>query len=506
MKRLANYKIYLLLILTLSLTKIYSTRKTKEVKDFPYLHKCNQELVRSFGLIGKTVPSSAPMEMCPSVKDSCCTKKDQMNIYNNWINMKESEYVTRLFDIVQERYIKFLVLLTNVEVLIKNILKKLEMRKISNCKVLGKRILHFEITALVPQIKKNIKKMRNFLEQSYKGVYCSICDHDNHMFIEDDKRIINYCDSFCREMLESGLPFLLFFHVDIVKLTNMISKFMVSCDYKGDYDTESLIPKQLIFFEDADEKNQLEDCRKNRNKTDWMAYCTKICENFNISIVSPYYMPNFDKISKFNKWLADMLDQKKLEHKHNPLFEDTNGRRRKMGDNGVAKGKNVPQKEINITNTRDYHIKENHRILTSKSTKKGRLLQSKKVKNSKENKILNREKIFISKINTKFPLEVYKTNFSGQGMCLYETGLASLINDSVYNEVKTIYHLSKMKKSPNGIVHIVKKMIGIGGITREEQREIDRLNSSSKSLIVFGKVNISMLSSLMLTILMSILF
>jgi hypothetical protein len=494
MKIIPIFKIYTFCITLSLLTNQSLTIKIKEPIELPYSEKCNQDLVRSFGLIGKTLPSAAPLEMCPSVKDSCCVKKDQMMIYNNWVSMKENEYVKRLFDIMQEKYMHFLNLLNKVEGLIKKVLSRLERRKISNCKVLGKRILHYEITALMPQIKKNIKKMRDFLEESYKGVYCSVCDHQNHNYIDDQKRIINYSDSFCREMLEAGLPFLIFFHSDIVKFVNLITKFMVSCDYKGDYETEALLPKRMIFFEDEEDRHKLGDCRKFRNSKEWMAYCAPVCEHFNIAMVHPFFQPNLELISKYNKWLEKMIDFKKIEHTQHPLFEESN--KKKKGGNDLSISKDKPLKEINLFNTgnsksdsvESHHNHHEYRILQTNSkikTKKikrkknNRLLQAKSKKQTKEEEILNREKIFISKINSKFPLETYKTSFSGQGICLYETGMASLINDSVYNEVKTIYHLSKMKKSPNGIIRIVKNIVGIGGVSKDEKKEIEKLNSYS---------------------------
>ena len=451
----------------------------KNTDPHPYEHKCNQDLVRSFGMIGREYPTATRMGMCPSINSSCCLQKDQLMIFNNWISMKEKDFVTRRFDINQEIYTKFLNLLSQVEDIAKKMIIRLEQRKISNCKVLGKRILHFEVSALIPQIRKNIKKMRDFLETSYRGVYCGMCAHETHGYVDTKRKIISFCDSFCRELLENGLPYLLFFHVDVVKFVNLISKFMTSCDYKGDYDTESLIPKKRIFFIDKEDHLQLDDCRKNRNKREWMAYCSPICEKFNIAMLSPYFEPNIDQIKSYNVWLKKMIDFKKIEHKHHPLFEEKD-------QDHKGNAQLFPQKSVNLFNTGKKKSNDSgFRILESspkinrkRKLKKKRILEE-KVSSSKDSdpRKSDPDKIFISKINSKFPLETYISRFSGDGLCLFDFGASSLINVSIYNEIKMVHHLSNMTKAPNGVIRVVKNMIGLDGLSKEERREINKLNS-----------------------------
>ncbi len=45
---------------------------------------CNQEFLMNFGLTGTEKPIEEPLEMCPSVKHSCCTKNDQLKIFERW--------------------------------------------------------------------------------------------------------------------------------------------------------------------------------------------------------------------------------------------------------------------------------------------------------------------------------------------------------------------------------------------------------------------------------------
>ena len=56
----------------------------------------------------------------------------------------------------------------------------LEYKKIANCKVMAERILNFDINGVKEALIDNTKKMADFLYDSYKGFYCSICNYENH--------------------------------------------------------------------------------------------------------------------------------------------------------------------------------------------------------------------------------------------------------------------------------------------------------------------------------------
>lgn len=63
-----------------------------------------------------------------------------------------------------------------------NILKILKRKEISNCKELSKRVVTFKIKMIKERIMENVKKLEEFLYDSYKGFYCTICNYENHKF------------------------------------------------------------------------------------------------------------------------------------------------------------------------------------------------------------------------------------------------------------------------------------------------------------------------------------
>lgn len=88
------------------------------------------------------------------------------------------------------------------------------------------------------------------LNTSYKGFYCSLCKQENHAFFNTEDKKIIYSEKFCRDIVEDSLSNLLFFHVDIVKYANLVSKFLLSCDNKGNFEADLEIPSDAIFVYD----------------------------------------------------------------------------------------------------------------------------------------------------------------------------------------------------------------------------------------------------------------
>ena len=432
-----------------------------------YAEKCNVELVRAYGMVGRNMPNAARMEMCPGIKHSCCLKKDQLMMYNQWVNLKENEFIKRRYNHNTMEYIKFLNILHKADKLIESIEKKLSHRKISNCKELAKRIANYEIPQLVPVIRKNMNRMRDFMVTAFEGFYCSICDHENHMHIDVKKKTVTYAEAFCRTVVEKTLPNLLFLHVDIVKYVNMVSKFMVSCDFKGDYESEALIPKKHIFFQHDEDAHVLNDCRKYRNKKEWMAYCAPVCSHFSMVNLNLFFEPNIEKIEAYIPWLEEQIHEKKIEHLKHPMF-GKNGRILTAADKKAAEKaeKEKAQKEKMARQK----LKDSK---NDKSKKKEPLIEYKRPD------ILDIH-VFKAKMTSKVDLTGYTINFATDGLSPYEYGNMSVIIQNTYNEVQTIMHLSRMTKKTNSVIGGIAKFVGLGNtLTRDEKKEIQNLKGSS---------------------------
>lgn len=103
--------------------------------------------------------------------------------------------------------------------------------------------------------------------------------------------------------MENTLPNLLFFHININKYANLVSRFLLSCDQKGDFEENVILPKSTIFVPDEIISNNLERCRDERNSATWFVYCKPICENYQIASYVDYFTPELKKLENYRKFI-----------------------------------------------------------------------------------------------------------------------------------------------------------------------------------------------------------
>jgi hypothetical protein len=168
-------------------------------------------------------------------------------MYINWVQGKEEETVNTRYEQNAETYIDLIVNLIKVQEFARMVKKNI-VKKISNCKLLSKRVLNFSLSSLKDKIKENLWKMKEFQKVSYKGFYCAICNFDNQKYFDLNKRTVDFSEKFCRDIVEHSLESLILFHVDIVKLLNLVTRLLVSCDFRGEFNVDAQFPKEHTFF------------------------------------------------------------------------------------------------------------------------------------------------------------------------------------------------------------------------------------------------------------------
>lgn len=363
---------------------------------------CNMELLHSYGMHGLNKPQQIVLEMCPNVRSSCCKKSDQLEIYANWIHAKEEVMIKKHYRELTDDYSNLFEELIDTHNHARDIIKKLSVKRVANCKLIAQRILSFEVEEILAQIKVNLRKMEDFFVASYQGFYCSICNHDNHKFIDLDKGVVNFSEKFCRDIVENTLPVAVFWHEDVVRYLNLVSKFLLSCDYKGDYLANVFIPKEHIFAEDEVVAKHLANCRDYRNKKSWFAYCEDLCHEFHVARYAPFFEPHREQIVEYTKFLKTKLAKIKSEEGRDPSFNKIPG----------------------IVD----------RMLLDKDADN----EDKKTEMQHEEGI-----IFGAGLQAKVKLETYKSSFGTEGISMYDDGRNSLINTQMYNQIKALLHLER---------------------------------------------------------------
>ena len=81
--------------------------------------------------------------MCPRIEYSCCSIKDQVTIYKNWIERKEKLFIQERFEWYIDTYKELFEKLEEVDLWAKRSLEFMERKPVSNCKILASRLTAF---------------------------------------------------------------------------------------------------------------------------------------------------------------------------------------------------------------------------------------------------------------------------------------------------------------------------------------------------------------------------
>lgn len=408
---------------------LFSTAKSGE---------CIQEILNTFGMKGRAKSKFTMMEMCPLIKETCCIKEDQLQMFGNWDAGKEGERIKKQFQgtfLIYEALFKQLKI---VHGFARQVEEKLMAKKISNCKFLANRIKSFRAPLIYKKLKKHFVKMEKFMMDSYKGFYCSLCDYKNHKYIQVKGSRFIYSEGFCRDMTEATLIPLLYFHSHVNKLLNLVTRFMTSCDFKGEFKLDIPIKKEHQFKTDPKIFKELDECKTFRNKKRWFVYCGDICNKFNVMKFEPFFEPNKLKIAEYVVHLKKLIKVYIDEKKKMPLF----GPVRMLAAKAPAK-KAAPKPGA-----------------AKKDAKKKKKLPDKLLLLIKALKKAPKTPVFKEDPAAVIKASAYLTRFETFGIDLCESGKATLFTSTMFNQIKTIVNLKKLaSQKGSGLTRAQRKMI-----------------------------------------------
>jgi len=397
----------------------------------PVPERCVPRVAETFGMEGLEIPERIELPMCPMIVASCCKRSDEITIFSNWEMGGEMKALNRRFDGYYEIYSNLINQVVVISDFASELVDRLKDRKISNCKVLAKRVMHFEIKEIAPKLKEMIKGMNEFFFTSYKGVYCATCDAINHNFIKAELETpqIVLSKKFCRDITANSLHFLLYFHVHFVKYLNLLIKFTNYCDAKGRF-LEKPISNSDLFFIDRPVRDKLELCKRFRNEDNWFEMCQFICEKFNIINYQNFFEPNLLKFKDTTRLLSE-------------LFKSVIG-----SDAQTGSAPALPHR----------------RLLTDSGTT---------TKNEEEAKKLEINQSDISETEKVYPIETvirsaymgpvmfseFKSEFEDPGIDLYDYGKGSLITQNIFDTILAEENAKTGEMTGEG----EKKPVDIGG-------------------------------------------
>lgn len=385
---------------------------------------CHQDLLISYGLEGLQTSQPQTLDMCKMVTHSCCKVSDQLSMYSNWQTSGEEKNLEARFKYHQTVYFDLLDLLDSVTGLARRVLDRLIDRRISNCKVLAKRILHFQVSEITPKLKDTIVNMHEFFKNTYKGFYCTLCDAASHKHFSIQANKVNFSQKFCRDITANSLHVLLYFHVHFLKYMNLIARFVNSCDHKGAF-VEKPIDESLTFIINVAQRTMLDECKSHRNDPNWFEYCYKICQEFNMVKYTKFFEPNIKEFSSYTLHLKGMVAG---------VLEEEEKERKFLEGVGEEKKTRVLAETGNLLGSNSRVLSNEVAPDPSKQITPEKLAQ---VKNEYTNPL-----IFKSGLNAIVDLGEFNSRFEEEGINYFDNGKQSEITDSRYNSVKALVKLT----------------------------------------------------------------
>ena len=305
---------------------------------------CIPGLVKGYTMDGLSSPTRMKLDMCPLIEYSCCEETDQAVFFKNWFFAGDYTYLKEKFDNDLKVYTELLEEAVRVQDLARKVQSNMSDRLLSNCKVLARRITHFDIREVTPKLKEIIKNFHKFIETTYSGFYCSLCNADYHKYIMLDAKQVVFSKRFCRDIVTNSLHYLLYFHVHLINYINLQIKFLSFCDGSGKFYEQ---PIDDLLYQISPHKKMLLECRDERNEKTWFTQCLNICSRFSMVELRDFFRPNILQFKETTLTLTELRKKMRASLKRRTLIDSVKmtGRRRVLVEQGAADGQTTEKEQ-----------------------------------------------------------------------------------------------------------------------------------------------------------------
>lgn len=274
--------------------------------------QCDSSLLRSFNLFGRNQARPTSLEVCPHVFLSCCTRNDQIAIYDNWVTDNEEQSLIQKFEAYTSTIDKFFEQAEIATDTAAKVLDYMSQMQNNECKLMARRIVSYQVSDLRRTLISNFRGTYEFFTNAHKGLYCSLCDANSHIYFQADAKKIQISEQFCRSFVENTVTTLMYLRVHIPKFVNLLSLFMGSCDSKGRY-LQKTLPQGVFATIDTTTEKYLGSCFKGRNTATWLTNCQSICQKWTPGKLNPFFAPDTEQLKAAVDHIMSSLEKFDIE-------------------------------------------------------------------------------------------------------------------------------------------------------------------------------------------------
>lgn len=286
--------------------------------------RCRPSLMQSYGLSGPMMDTKQTSPLCPNVKNSCCTKEDFFNAFKTWSDEGLGKNLLQQVDFLRNTYLEYLAAIQQASFTINSIGARIpasETKK-NSCKLMAETINSFKIGVVKPALDTFTTQAYAHMTKHYQSFYCALCDAKNHPYFDLQRQRVVFSHRHTRMWLRQTLQFLLYFHVHIVPVNNLIVRFLSSCSVTGEFEKPKVLINRWRLGVRPRFAKSLQRCAKSVATSSWFQSCLRIFRGMSMTRIHRLYRPNATKLLLISSYiqanakrLQDNLSQMSLDPK-----------------------------------------------------------------------------------------------------------------------------------------------------------------------------------------------
>jgi len=276
---------------------------------------CNQMLMESFDILGQHTPVTDRNYICPGVYANCCSLSSQLEIYKRWIVNGEKHKIKKFYQEFPIVFDRIFSAFQQIEILAEHVIDATTGVQGSNCNRIATVIKMGSASLLREHVVAAAKEATTYLFKAREGMYCSICDADNHVFYNNTNFTMTLSNKFCATFVENVMPFYSFKYDHFIKLARLYAQFVTTCSLRGVYSPNSFLRNDVKFFKHKRFFSDLRVCRKGISKPGAINACGPFCQKFNPVKYDESLEGELDKLASYVHYLERRIRRLKHQEK-----------------------------------------------------------------------------------------------------------------------------------------------------------------------------------------------
>lgn len=268
---------------------------------------CKRELLFAYGVENPGYIKAPPMLCQHRTEESCCSRTAESQLLERWVNVNRVLLVQNI-----DGYMHLLKGLFDYYEDLILFAKYVHMNPHSGQKCMESSrflIMNYLKKDDILKFVENLNISFDFLKNSRKGFYCSICDVNYQHFFDTEAKKIIFSTDFCQGLVENTIEAGYERVNQILPLFENINVLM-TCNKDEEEENIGSSESEVQFTIDDDDLKQLNDCYSLFSeliKPDlYMNTCVHYCRDYKFSSASPIFEGSLAKLS----FLYDKILQK----------------------------------------------------------------------------------------------------------------------------------------------------------------------------------------------------